>query len=64
VNTFRSVLPGRYGHGLGAVTKNRGKRNGAVTFGGLLRQVSGCGLESENMQADEFVKERLTIKGS
>jgi len=24
-------LPGRYGHGLGFVTKNFGKRNGALT---------------------------------
>src|SRR6476469_2393074 len=31
VNTFRSTLPGRYGHGLGFVTKNFGKRNGALT---------------------------------
>src|SRR6476469_9159563 len=31
VNTFRSTLPGRYGHGLGFVTKNLGKRNGALT---------------------------------
>src|ERR1044071_142500 len=31
VKTFRSTLPGRYGHGLGFVTKNLGKRNGALT---------------------------------
>src|SRR5690242_21303035 len=31
VKTFRSTLPGRYGHGLGLVTKNLGKRNGALT---------------------------------
>src|SRR6476661_8456155 len=31
VNTFRSTSPGRYGHGLGFVTKNLGKRNGALT---------------------------------
>src|SRR3954468_1754934 len=31
VKTFRSTLPGRYGHGLGFVTKNFGKRNGALT---------------------------------
>src|SRR5206468_13031290 len=30
VNTFRSTLPARYGHGLGLVTKNLGKRNGAL----------------------------------
>src|SRR3954447_17782912 len=33
VNTFRSTLPGRYGHGLGFVTKNFGKRKGALTQG-------------------------------
>ena len=31
VKTFRSTLPGRYGHGLGFVTKNFGKRKGALT---------------------------------
>src|SRR5690348_4464523 len=31
VKTFRSTLPGRYGHGLGFVTKNLGNRNGALT---------------------------------
>src|SRR5689334_20705921 len=31
VKTFRSTLPGRYGHGLGFVTKNLGKRKGALT---------------------------------
>jgi hypothetical protein len=30
VNTFRSTLPGKYGHGDGFVTKNLGKRNGAL----------------------------------
>jgi hypothetical protein len=33
VNTFRSTLPGKYGHGLGFVTKNFGKRKGALTRG-------------------------------
>jgi hypothetical protein len=28
---LRSTLPSRYGHGLGFVTKNFGKRNGALT---------------------------------
>src|SRR3982751_2726349 len=36
VNTFRSTLPGRYGHGDGLVTKNLGKRNGALTRDPLL----------------------------
>src|SRR3954453_7891693 len=31
VKTFRSTLPGKYGHGLGFVTKNFGKRKGALT---------------------------------
>src|SRR5215213_5266906 len=31
VNTFRSTLPGMYGQGDGFVTKNLGKRNGALT---------------------------------
>src|SRR5881275_1922741 len=33
VKTFRSTLPGKYGHGLGFVTKNFGKRKGALTRG-------------------------------
>src|SRR5213075_718201 len=40
VNTFRSTLPGRYGHGDGLVTKNLGKRNGALTPSGLPQMVT------------------------
>jgi hypothetical protein len=40
VNTFRSTLPGRYGHGDGFVTKNLGKRNGALNPGRLAGMVT------------------------
>src|SRR6476469_7703460 len=36
VKTFRSTLPGRYGHGFGFVTKNLGKRKGALTRTSLI----------------------------
>ena len=40
VKTFRSTLPGRYGHGDGFVTKNLGKRNGALNPGRLAQMVT------------------------
>src|SRR5258708_40207656 len=50
VNTFRSTLPGRYGHGLGLVTKNLGKRNGALTPGCLAAMVSGLFMRLVNAE--------------
>jgi hypothetical protein len=39
VNTFRSTLPGKYGHGEGFVTKNLGKRNGALMVSPLFMRL-------------------------
>src|SRR5689334_24889032 len=51
VKTFRSTLPGRYGHGLGFVTKNFGKRNGALNPGRLAQIVTQLFMRPVN--ADE-----------
>src|SRR3954452_11770311 len=50
VNTFRSTLPGRYGHGLGLVTKNLGKRNGALNPGRLAQVVTGLFMRLVNAE--------------
>jgi hypothetical protein len=62
VNTFRSLLPGRYGHGAGLVTKKRGKRIGAVTFGDVLLAAGTITCCAYQCQSGSFVKTLFTMK--
>src|SRR4249919_1801356 len=54
VNTFRSTLPGRYGHGDGLVTKNLGKRKGALNPGCLAQLVTKSFMRLTNAEGKSW----------